>query len=241
MTHEQKGRAEEDNERLEVLVHARTLELSELASYLNQVREDEKLSLARQLHDELGSLLTAARLDIAFIRSKCAGSHPELVSKCDRIAAMLDQGAALKRRIIDNLRPATLDLLGLGSAVRELVENFASESQAVASAQIDDEIDQRNDDALAVYRIIEEALTNVKRHAQASEVRVMLERAGDMLRVHVRDNGKGFDPLAARSSQGNGLAAMRQRVRSMGGRVSIVSLPGAGAEVEVWLPFRPVP
>jgi signal transduction histidine kinase len=229
----------EGEEWLETMVRARTAELSELLSYLHTVREDERRSLARELHDELGSILTAAKLDISFIKSRCTESHPELIPKCDRIAAMLDQGTALERRLIENLRPSTLDMLGLAPAVRELLESFASDSRIVAEAEIDGEIVPRNEDAITVYRIIQEILSNVRKYAQASEVRVILERAGDLLRVCVRDNGNGFDTLAAPKRAGHGLAAMRQRVRAMGGKVSVVSAPGSGTEVEVWLPFRP--
>ena len=239
MIENQKTHPAEDEERLEIMVRARTSELSELASYLHQAREDERRDLARELHDELGSILTAAKLDIAFIKSKCAKVQPELVPKCDRIAAMLDQGMALKRRVIDNLRPSTLDLLGLAPAVRELVEKFAAESQTRAEAKIDGDIVPRNDDALVIFRIVQEALGNVRRHAQASKVEVILARAGDLVRVCVRDNGNGFDPLAAQKPTGHGLAAMRERVRAMGGKISVVSSPGSGSEVEVWLPFRP--
>lgn len=231
--------AEEDNERLEGMVRDRTSELSELASYLHQMREDERRSLARQLHDELGAVLTAAKLDITFIKSKCAESHPELVLKFDRIAAMLDQGATLKRRIIENLRPSTLELLGLAPAVRELVENFAASARTPAEAKIESDVVPRNDDALVVYRIIQEALSNVHRHAHATQVQVALERADDLLRVYVRDNGRGFDPLAAQKPAGHGLAVMRQRVGALGGKLSIVSAAGSGTEVEVWLPFHP--
>ncbi|MEO7760903.1 MAG: ATP-binding protein [Casimicrobiaceae bacterium] len=234
----QKQRVEVDNERLESMVRARTTELSELASYLHKVREDERRSLARELHDELGSILTAARLDIAFIKSRCAKSNPELVPKCERISGMLDQGTALKRRIIDNLRPSTRDMLGLAPAARDLVESFSSDSQITVDTEIDEDIVLRNDDALALYRMLQEALANVSRHAQASAVTVELGRAGELIHVLVRDNGKGFDPLSLTGS-GHGLSAMRQRIRALGGKFSVKSAPGAGTTIDVWMPFRP--
>ena len=239
MIQRQPKQPDEDEARLETVVRARTVELSELTAYLHKVREDERRNLARELHDELGSILTAAKLDITFIKSRCAESHPELVPKCDRIAAMLDQGTALKRRLIDNLRPSTLDMLGMAPAVRELVENFASDSHTLAEAEIDGKIIPRNDDALMIYRIIQEALSNVRKYAEASKVQVILERVDDLVRVYVSDNGRGFDPFAARSSAGHGLAAMRRRIQAIGGKFSVVSSAGAGTELEVWLPFRP--
>ncbi|MBK7471643.1 MAG: hypothetical protein IPI73_14545 [Betaproteobacteria bacterium] len=157
---EMQGRTE-----LETLVRARTAELSELANYLDQAREDERRSLARELHDELGSIFTAARLDVAFIKARCPASHPELIAKCDRIAAMLDQGAAFKRRIVDRLYPATLDLLGLAPALRELVEDVASAFPIAIAAEIDGDIVERDETALAIYRIVQSALGNVTRMA----------------------------------------------------------------------------
>jgi signal transduction histidine kinase len=235
----QKEKVEDDKERLESMVRVRTAELSELTSYLHKVREDERRSLARELHDELGSILTAAKLDIAFIKSRCAQSNPELVPKCDRIAEMIDQGTALKRRIIDNLRPSTLDMLGLAPAARDLVESFAAESRITVDTEIDEEIVLRNDDALALYRIIQEALANVRQHADASKVSVGLTREGDLIHALVRDDGKGFDPVALPRSGGHGLSAMRQRIRALGGKFAVNSAPGNGATVDVWLPYRP--
>ena len=234
----QKEKVEDDKERLESMVRARTTELSEITSYLHKVREDERRSLARELHDELGSILTAAKLDIAFIKSRCAQTMPELVPKCDRIAGVIDQGTALKRRLIDNLRPSTLDMLGLAPAARDLVESFAADAHITVDAEIDEEIVLRNDDALALYRIIQEALANVREHADAAKAWVELKREGDLIHVLVRDDGKGFDPVALSRSGGHGLSAMRQRVRALGGKFAVNSQPGGGATVEVWLPFR---
>lgn len=229
---------EHDKDCLETMVRARTAELSELAAHLRKLGEQERQHLARQLHDDLGSLLTAAKLDLAYIKSKCAGSHPELAPKFDRIAAMLDQATALKRRLIDSLRPSTLDMLGLASAVRELVENFAAESRITIEATIDGEITIRNDEALATFRIIQEVLGNIRKFADASAVRVLLERVGNQLHLTVRDNGKGFEPMEKQHAAGHGLAAMRQQVHAMDGTLTLISAPGAGAEVEVFLPIR---
>src|SRR4051812_9832527 len=111
----------DEHERIESLVRARTAQLTELAAHLYRVREDERRALARELHDELGSLLTAAKLDLGFIKSKCVAANPALLDKCTRLADMLDQAMAFKRRVIDELRPSTLDMLGLSAATRELV------------------------------------------------------------------------------------------------------------------------
>ena len=230
---EMQGRAE-----LESLVRARTAELADLADYLDQAREDERRSLARALHDELGSIFTAARLDVAFIKSRCPASHPELIAKCDRIASLLDQGAAFKRRIVDRLYPATLDLLGLAPALRELVEDFAAESHVAVLAEIDGDIVEHDERALAIYRIVQSALGNITWDGHATEVRVDLERAGDLLRVCIHDNGAAFAPPGAAPGRDRAAAAMRQRVEALEGEISVATEPGAGTRIEARLPLR---
>ena len=223
---------------VEAGVQSRIAELTRLATYLFQVREDERRDLARELHDELGSLLTAAKLDAGFIKSKCAAANPALLDKCARLADMIDKAMALKRRVIDELRPSTLDMLGLSAATRELVENFAAASKITVRGDIDPDIEARDDNALALYRILQEALANVDRHADAREVEIRLSREGRMLHARVVDNGKGFSPVASGRLTPHGLDAIRERARGLGGRVVIESTPGTGTAVDVWMPVQ---
>lgn len=224
-----------DNGNMQSDQRARTEHLSGLLTYLYQTREEDRRRLARELHDELGSILTAAKLDITFIRSRCAQSNPELVPKCDRIIGMLDQGTELKRRTIDQLRPSTLDMLGLAPAARDLVATFGTRTQITVEVEVDDEIALPTDEALVLFRVLEEALANVERHARATQVRVALRRDGDVVRAAVRDNGAGFDSLATGRAMG-GIALLRQRLAVLGGDLVVDSRPGAGAAVEAWLP-----
>jgi len=234
---DEKRQIEDDKERLEAMVRARTQELSELTNWLHKTREDERRSLARTLHDELGAIFTAAKLDVTFIRSRVAKTNPDLVAKCDRIAGMIDQGTAFKRRLIEDLRPSTLDMLGLAPAARDLAETFAANARVVVDADIDDDIAVRSDDAVALYRLLQEALANVEQHAAATEAWIELKRAGDMVHLFVRDNGRGFDAHAA-DTKGHGIAMMRQRIRALGGRFGLASEPGHGTTLEAWLPYR---
>ena len=229
---------DEQQQQLEPMVRARTAELTDLIGYMNDSYEDERRRLARELHDELGSILTAAKLDISFIKSKFAGSNQEMIAKCERVASMLDQGAALKRRLIEILHPSTLDMLGLAPAVRELVENFSEEAKVEIECAVDGDIDHRDREALIVYRVIEEALENIARHARATKVEVTLERIDGQLHVAVRDNGRGFDPLASPRPKGRGLSAIRQRLLALEGSLQIESTPGAGTGLHAWVPIR---
>jgi len=222
---------------LEVMVQARTLQLMELTTHLQNFAEEEKRKLARELHDELGSLLTAAKLDIAFLKTRCANNEPQIASKFERLGVMLDQGMALQRRVIDKLRPCTLEMLGLASAVRELAESAGHQSKAVVQVEIDDDIAPVGDDALALYRIVQEALTNAQKHAEPTKINVELTREGDQLSLQVEDNGKGFD--TSRSNSGFGLLTIRQRVWSRQGQMSIESVPGVGTRLQIRIPYRP--
>ena len=209
---------ESHDERLETLVRRRTDELSGLASHLQRKHEDANRRLARELHDELGSLLTAAKLDITFVKSKCAKSAPELVTKCDRIASMIDQAAALKRRIIDQLRPSTLDMLGLGPALRELVDNFAGDTGIAATIDVDDNKTPSGEPALAIYRVIESALEHIRENAHASNVRVSVGSTPASITLQVADDGRGGDGAGA--APAIAVAAIRQRISALGGSVS---------------------
>jgi signal transduction histidine kinase len=235
-----KRKVEDDKERLETMVRARTQELSELTTWLHKTREDERRALARTLHDELGAIFTAAKLDATFIRTRLAkanSGNADLIARCDRMAAMIDQGTAFKRRTVESLRPSTLDMLGLAPAARDLVETFAANARVVVDADIDDDVAVRSEDAVALYRLLQEALANIEQHAEASEAWIELKREGDMVHLRVRDNGRGFDPHAT-GGKGHGIAMMRQRIRALGGRFDLASEAGGGTTADAWLPYR---
>jgi len=224
-----------ERDKLEVEVDRRTLELTDLAQHLQRVREDERGHLARELHDELGGLLTAAKLDVARVRKRVEGGGPEVAERIQHLSRTLDAGIALKRRIIEDLRPSSLANLGLQRTLEIQCSEFAQRSEIRVKAEIADlQLDPER--ALAVYRVVQEALTNVAKYAQASEVRVLLQRAGERARLQVQDNGRGFDPQQVRTGR-HGLAGMRFRVRSCGGDLVLRTAPGQGTTIEATLPI----
>jgi len=227
-----------ENARLEAQVAARTVELSQLARYLTMAREAEKESLARELHDELGSLLTAAKLDAGWMRRKLP---PELREqwhdRIERLLQTLSSGIALKRRLIDDLRPPLLKDLGLIEALRALCEDFGMDREIRVSCELPqaaDDIDEEH--ALAIFRIVQEAFTNVRRYARAASVGLKVERRGDQIRIEIRDDGVGFDP-AHLAGDRHGLAGMRHRVQTYAGRFEIDSSPGRGTRILAELPL----
>jgi signal transduction histidine kinase len=228
----------QERDRLDREVARRTAELTELARHLQTVREDERAHLARELHDELGALLTAAKLDVARIRRMTRTTAPEIDERLLHMAELLDQGIALKRRIIEDLRPSALSNLGLIPALEILTTEFAQRSGLQLSLELTEAADADAADRLALYRLVQEALTNVMRHAKAKNVRVSLGEADGWLQLSIRDDGQGFSPDAVGAGH-HGLIGMRYRIESLGGTLQLLSAPGRGTLVLARLPARP--
>lgn len=225
---------------LETEVTERTRDLRSLAGYLQTVREEERSRLARELHDELGGLLTAARLTLARMRDKLAGDS-EMTERIGQINQHLGQGIALKRRMVEDLRPSTLAVLGLQVALSILCSETAERRGIAVHADIAEAADIANlqltpEVELAIFRVAQEALTNIAKHAEATEVRVRLQPGAGELLLEVSDNGRGFD-LARLEAGSHGLAGMRFRMESLRGRMTVQSAPGEGTRVLARLPL----
>ena len=234
---EQQQRMRAEHDRLEREVHQRTAELTELARHLETAREDERARLARDLHDELGALLTAAKLDVARIRPKLNSAAPELAPRIEHLIETLNSGIALKRRIIEDLRPSMLDALGLQPALEVLCKDFSQRLGIEVQTHFEPVRLSRSAD-LTVFRMVQESLTNIAKHAHASAVWVRLEGAGGEVRISVRDDGRGFDPLRAVAAR-HGLLGMRYRLGAEHGRLEIESSRGSGATLVAILPQQP--
>lgn len=235
------GMLQSENQRLDALVQARTAELSDLASYLTNAREAEKAQLARELHDELGALLTAAKMETGAIARKLDAAAAPCRERLLRLDALLDSGIALKRRIIDGLRPALLEELGLISTLRTLGDEFADEAESVLSLELPDgDLELAPAPALALFRIAQEALTNIRRHAHAKRVKLALRVLAGQLELAIEDDGVGFQSAAARGRQ-HGLAGMKHRVQMCAGEFALSSRPGAGTRIVARIPLPGAP
>lgn len=213
---------------------ARAADLRKLASYLQAIREQERAALARELHDELGSLLMGAKLDVACIASHLGACTGPVADHLGHLRETLNRGILLKSRVVEGLCPSTLGNLGLVASLRILVREFAAGSGIAVGAELD-EVDLDAAAQLAVYRLVQEALTNVGKYAAATEAHVVLLcRAGEAM-VSVHDNGRGFDIARLRSAS-HGLAGMRHRVEDCGGRLDVVSAPGEGTRIAAVMP-----
>eukprot|EP01037_Dinobryon_pediforme_P002943 gene2943-2984_t len=226
---------ERERDRLEGLVRDRTATLSELANHLQEVREEERGHLARELHDELGALLTAAKLDVARLKSKIDATAPDIAERLKHLTETLNSGIALKRRIIEDLRPSSLSNLGLTAALEILTREYAERAGIEVETSL--EAVQLPDAAqLTVYRMVQEALTNIGKYAKASKVLVSVHGYPTHVAVQVRDDGVGFDPGTVRPTS-HGLAGMRHRVEAAGGRLTLTSRPGNGTLLSAVLPL----
>ncbi len=227
----------DENDRLQRQVAARTAQLSALASYLTNVREQEKTHLARELHDELGSLLTAAKLDANWIARKLPEEAiAPLRSRFERLFDTLTQVIALKRKVVNDLRPPLLQDLGLNEALRTLASVGVGDLEGRIALKLPDELPELPEPvSLALYRIAQEALTNVRRYASATAVVLELKHDAGGLLLSVIDNGVGFDPARRRTDR-HGLAGMEHRVQMLGGTWQLFSAPGEGTRIQVFIP-----
>lgn len=214
---------------LEVEVLQRTAELTNLTHHLQTAREDERTRLARDLHDEMGALMTSAKLDAARIRSRLVALHtpaPEALERLAHLTETLNSGIALKRRIVEDLHPSSLSMLGLVATLEIMAREFADSSGIQVSCQL--EAVQLGATAnLMVYRLMQEGLTNISKYAQATHVWLALGSRDGLVEASVRDDGIGFDTRTS-SSSAHGLLGMRFRVEAEGGSMRIVTAPGLG-------------
>ena len=223
-----------ERDQLDLQVRERTANLRELATHLQNVREDERGHLARELHDELGALLTAAKLDVARLKSRLGSAQPEATERLIHLTTTLNSGIALKRRIVEDLRPSSLSHLGLVASLEILAREF--EERADLSITTDMEtVDLGGSAQLTVYRLVQESLTNIGKYAEATQIFISLQNMEGYVTVEVRDNGKGFD-LNAINPSSHGLSGMRHRVEAAGGSLAVASSPSAGTKITAVLP-----
>ncbi|MEP6872907.1 MAG: CHASE3 domain-containing protein [Burkholderiales bacterium] len=231
---EQRRVVQAERDQLELEVTERTDQLTELARHLQTAREDERNHLARELHDELGALLTAAKLDVARLKSRLGKPTPEIAERVQHLNDALNSGIALKRRIIEDLRPSSLSNLGLVAALEILIREWSDGSEITVERTLEP-VTLRASAELTVYRLVQEALTNISKYARAGRVEVRVTANAGMVRVAVRDDGVGFDPKQRRATA-HGLLGMRYRLESEGGRIVLTSAPGQGTAIEAQMP-----
>ena len=225
--------------RVEEALRRSQTELREVAYAMNSVREQEKSRIARELHDELGQALTALKLDLTWMSERLPAGQAAIAEKLGAMQAMVDGTVAATRRISADLRPTMLDDLGLVPAAEWLVQEFTQRTGIPCELVVGSpDLELKDPHATAIFRILQESLTNVARHAKAQRVEVALGRADGAVTLNVRDNGRGFNLDDPRRPNAFGLMGLRERVSLLGGDVRIESHPGRGTALHVQIPLE---
>ncbi|HEX5363887.1 MAG TPA: sensor histidine kinase [Gallionella sp.] len=207
------------------------------AAAANTAREQEKTRVARELHDELAQPLTALKMDTIWVRDNFVLAPEAAAARLGEMVEMLDRTIAATRRIASDLRPLLLDDLGLVPAVEWLVSKFTQRGGVACTLAVDEALELQEPCATAVFRIIQESLANVAKHAGASEVAVTIEKLRGAVTLSVRDNGCGFSPAAPRRPQSLGVLGLRERAQLLKGTITIESAPGQGTCIQVSIPL----
>jgi PAS domain S-box-containing protein len=211
--------------------------LRELAAQSAASREAELKHVAREVHDELGQILSAVRMDVSLLRMQFGEKNPELLGKIQDMKVLVDKAIQGVRDVTVNLRPPALDM-GLVPALTWLCNDYNSRNKATCSLNlIDDPNELTETQTVVIFRIVQESLTNVTRHAAATRVEIILKRSGGGIDIAVRDDGDGFDTEHKSAKKSFGLLGMKERALAVNGRVNVVSSPGNGTAISVYIPF----
>jgi signal transduction histidine kinase len=204
-------------------IDERTAELQDLSRHMSRVAEAEKHALARELHDELGGLLVAMRIDLAQLRKRIGPfTDPDVLTRWERVDQALSQGLELKRRVIEDLRPTLLDNMGLFTALRWLAQQRAEQAKLELRLEgLDEDVELASEVAIAVFRTAQEAISNIVNHAGASSFSVRARVDGQRLTLEIIDDGKGIPQGAERRVGSHGLKQMRFRIEAVGGNLAV--------------------
>ncbi|HKW34668.1 MAG TPA: PAS domain-containing sensor histidine kinase [Candidatus Acidoferrum sp.] len=213
-------------------------QLRSLAARLQSVREEERASIAREIHDELGQACTAIKMDLALIGRKITKRQTQLRAKIESSMQLVDDMIVTLRRIASDLRPRTLDDLGLAAALEWQGQEFEKRTGIHCHLVLPQEpLNLDPERSTAIFRIFQESLTNVARHSQATSVESSLEIEEDQIIFRVHDNGKGFDPEEAKAKRSLGLVGMQERALLLRGDVCIEGVPGGGTTMTLRIPL----
>lgn len=226
-----------EKEQLEKLVAQRTTELNDLATYLTRVSEAEKRHIAQELHDEMGALLTAAMMDTTWIiRDLDEGLKEKYDRRLNRLSKSLDAAIKLKRKITTDLKPPLLQELGLIESLRAMGEDFAMDSPYKVDILIPDTLPELDEErTLAIFRIVQESLTNIRKYAEAKTVKIQIKEEDMNINILIEDDGLGFDEKQLKTAS-HGISGMRHRAQMFGGKLQVTSAPGQGTLIKAYIP-----
>lgn len=215
-------------------------QLRQLSAHVQNIREEERANIAREIHDDLGQQLTVMKMDISWLKKRIPLDFDlEIKQKITDLLTMIDVAVNSIRRIATDLRPSILDDLGLIPAIEWHLENF--EKKSGITTQFEETVADlyfNNAIKTTVYRIFQESLTNIARHSEATHLKVVLEQGNNSFTLHIEDNGKGFDNADRTRKKSWGLLGMKERAASINGKLSISSMPGYGTKISLLVPVN---
>jgi len=227
-----------DAKQVEDQLRASREQLRELSRYLESVREEERTRMAREIHDELGQTLTALKIDLSWLAKRLPQEQELLLEKTESMYELVDGAIQTVKRISTELRPGALDDLGLADAIEWQTQEFGKRTDIKSKFSASPEgIVLDRDRSTTVFRICQEALTNIARHAEATSISVSLRKGTGRVSLKISDNGKGIEEDQILDPRAFGLIGMRERARFWGGEVRISGAPGKGTRVAVSIPL----
>jgi signal transduction histidine kinase len=228
-----------DNDTMDT-AKTRAAQLSRLVQHMIRETDNEKARLARELHDELGSNLTAVNLDVASVEDKLKAVDPALAVRLQRALGSLRTVVSLSRRIIEELRPSALDNMDLAEALRGHCEELTQETGLECAAELADDLGElHRDSSIALFSVAQETLGNAAKHARPSQVKISLSHENAGTRMRISDNGKGMPENAFNVASAHGLLKARERIAMVGGTFDVrPGDGGTGTLVDVFVPDR---
>jgi PAS domain S-box-containing protein len=227
-----------ERKRVELELERSLEQLHALSNYLQQVREEERTYIAREIHDELGQALTALKVDLSWVAEKLSPGDDKLRDRIRSMSTLTGSIIETVQKIATQLRPGILDNLGLRAAIEWQTEEFASRTGIVCRVDCPEElVDLDQERSTACFRILQETLTNIARHANATEVHISLKQQHKSLILEVCDNGKGISESERTDRTSIGLLGMKERAHALGGECSIEGVPGKGTRVTLSIPL----
>lgn len=213
--------------------------LQKLSGQLQTTREEERLSVARAIHDHLGQVLTGLKMDAAWLLRRIPPENKQLVERTEAIRDSIENTVKTVRGLLTELRPALLEDMGLAAAVEQQAEEFEKRTGIECELDVDKDLPALDDGAaIALFRIVQEGLTNIARHAEATKAGVRIHTRNRHLHLEIADNGKGILPREESASKAFGLLGIRERVRHLGGEVEISSEPNRGTTLKLSVPTK---
>ena len=226
-----------EHKQAEAVLNERTTQLRELSTHLQKIREDERTKIAREIHDELGQQLTGLKMDISWLRKKIGPDNMAINDKFDDAISLIDSSIKSIRLIASELRPSIIDDLGLNAAFEWQIRDFSKRMNIEVQYQNDfDDVDIDSNISIGLFRILQESLTNIARHAGAEKVIISISKTKKLIGLMIQDDGIGFDTSAKKAEHTFGLLGIKERTFMMKGDCLIYSKPGEGTRISIHIP-----